>query len=74
MNDGLYKVHSNGKLLPRPIQVRIELDPPFKPGEESRRIAADPLSRIIHGREKWDRHLACLSWMTGWKPIPRVDE
>jgi hypothetical protein len=31
---------SHGKLLPRPIQVRIELDPPFKPGEKSYRILA----------------------------------
>jgi len=32
------------------------------------------LARIIHEQKKWDRHLACLSWLTGWKPIPRVDE
>ncbi len=32
---------SNGKLLPKPIQVRVELDPPFKAGEKSYRIVAD---------------------------------
>jgi len=30
------------------------------------------LARIIHELGKWDRHLACLSWSTGWKPIPRI--
>ncbi len=31
---------SNGKALPTAIRVRIDLDPPFKPGEKSSRIAA----------------------------------
>jgi hypothetical protein len=31
---------SHGKLLPRPIRVRIELDPPFKAGEKAVRIVA----------------------------------
>jgi hypothetical protein len=30
---------SHGKLLPRPVRVRIELDRPFKAGEKSMRIA-----------------------------------
>ena len=32
---------SNGKILPRPIRVRVELDPPFKAGEKTYRIVAD---------------------------------
>ena len=32
---------SNGKLLPTAIRVRVELDPPFKAGEKSYRIAAE---------------------------------
>ncbi len=35
---------SRGKLLPKPIRVRIELDPPFKAGEKSYRIVAEPPS------------------------------
>ena len=31
---------SQGKLLPRAKQVRVELDPPFRPGEKSFRIVA----------------------------------
>ncbi len=31
---------SYGKALPRAVRVRVELDPPFKPGEKSARIAA----------------------------------
>jgi hypothetical protein len=33
---------ANGKLLPRPIQVRLELDKPFQAGEKSVRIVAEP--------------------------------
>jgi hypothetical protein len=32
---------SQGKMLPNAIRVRIELDPPFKSGEKTQRIAAD---------------------------------
>jgi hypothetical protein len=28
----------DGKLLPRPVRVRVELDPPFKPGEKGGRV------------------------------------
>ena len=34
---------SEGKVLPRAIAVRVELDPPFKPGEKSFRIVAEGL-------------------------------
>ena len=40
----------------------------------SRRDHATMSAWIIHEREKWDRHLACLSCLTGWKPIPQGDE
>ena len=30
---------SQGKLLPAAVRVRIELDPPFKSGEKTQRIA-----------------------------------
>jgi hypothetical protein len=33
----------------------------------------DWLTQEIHEQEKWDRHLACPSWLTGWKPIPQAD-
>ena len=36
--------NSDGKMLPTPIRVRVELDPPFKAGEKSYRIVADRLS------------------------------
>ena len=31
---------SQGKILPNAIRVRVELDPPFKPGEKAYRITA----------------------------------
>jgi hypothetical protein len=45
-------------------------------GSRSLNRSLDPgaLALIMHERIKWDRHPACLSWLTGWKPIPRVDE
>jgi hypothetical protein len=35
--------------------------------------AGENLTRIIHERKTWDRHLACLACPAGWKPIPRAD-
>ncbi len=37
---------------------------------EQREVSDNPV-RARTG--KWDRHLACLSCLTGWKPIPRFD-
>jgi hypothetical protein len=35
---------AQGKALPTPMRVRVELDPPFQAGEKSYRIVADPPS------------------------------
>ena len=32
---------AQGKLLPRPLRVRIELDPPFKAGEKTMRVVGN---------------------------------
>jgi hypothetical protein len=39
---------SHGKLLPRPVRVRIDLDPPFKTGEKAMRIVGEgPLGHEV---------------------------
>jgi hypothetical protein len=40
---------SSGKRLPNPLRVRVELDPPFKPGEKSYRIVAEGPPRPTTG-------------------------
>jgi hypothetical protein len=37
--------NAHGKLLPRPVRVRIELDPPFKAGEKTMRVVDDGAAR-----------------------------